>query len=103
MDRDAGHSVVADYSWQAFPKGAAVSAICTTPWGDLWTGNARGSIRWGSAPYARRTCSGLEAGAEESQGCARLARVFQPFRAPRRRYAGSRVSSSVPLRVGMIL
>ena len=55
MGVEASRSVVRDYSWQAFPKGAALSALCSTPWGDLWSGDTRGSIRCGRGapkPYA---------------------------------------------------
>lgn len=45
MSQDGSHAVVRNYSWQAFPRSTAVSAICSTPWGDLWSGNTRGSIR----------------------------------------------------------
>jgi hypothetical protein len=40
------------FCWQAH-KSAAVTALATTPWGELWTGSSRGSIRvW---PAACRT------------------------------------------------
>ncbi len=32
------------YSWAAF-RGGAVTALCTTAFGDLWCANARGIIR----------------------------------------------------------
>ena len=35
MSQDGSHAVVRNYSWQAFPRSSAVSAICSSPWGDL--------------------------------------------------------------------
>ena len=45
MSQEGSHSVQCNYSWQAFPRSTAVSAICSSPWGDLWAGNSRGTIR----------------------------------------------------------
>ena len=45
LSKEPGAAVARNYSWQAFPRGSSITAICVTPWGDLWVGNNRGSIR----------------------------------------------------------
>ena len=45
LPADPGRLAARSVTFQAFSKNSAVSAICASPWGQLWTGNSRGSIR----------------------------------------------------------
>ncbi len=49
---EPGHSVSRGVTFQAFSRNSAVSAMCLSPWGELWTGNTRGFIRCAPDPVS---------------------------------------------------
>lgn len=50
-----GTAVEQRYAWAAF-RGGAVTALCTTDFGDLWCANARGNIRCRHAAVLVMVC-----------------------------------------------